>query len=236
MTDILYKKIKDLAEQDRPREKLITQGPRALTDSELLGIIIGSGTRNCSSVDLARQILDRYNNNLGELGNATFSDLCSFKGIGPARAIDILTFLELGRRYSAASPTDKDVICSSDDAFTHFYPILADLDHEEMWILLLDKRNNVIGKEQLSGGGRSSTIVDVSLAMKKAIIASASSCIIAHNHPSGNTVPSQQDKQITTSFCEAGKLLNIPLRDHLIIGRGGFKLKNYYSFHDNDCL
>ena len=227
MTEDNYLKIKDLAEQDRPREKLLSLGARALTDSELIAIIIGSGTPNQSAVDLARAILGRYNDNLNDLGRATFSDLRSFRGIGEAKAVNILAMLELGRRRASSVATTKETISNSLDSYKAFYQHLSDLDHEEMWIMFLSKRNTVIAIEPVSKGGMSSTIVDARLVMKRAIELSASGIIIAHNHPSGHLKPSVPDDNITQQLLDAGKLMQIPLRDHLIIGNGGIETRSY---------
>lgn len=233
MTENNYLKIKDLSEQDRPREKLLSLGARALSDSELIAIIIGSGTPNQSAVDLARAILGRYNGNLNDLGRTTFSELKTFKGIGDAKAVNILAMLELGRRRASSSSSIKETISNSLDSYRSFYQRLSDLDHEEMWIMLLNKSNNVIAIESLSKGGMSRTIVDARIVMKRAIETSAAGFIIAHNHPSGNLRPSGPDDTITQQLYDAGKLLQIPLRDHLIIGTGGIETNSYYSYNDN---
>lgn len=229
-------KIKDLAEQDRPREKLIMMGERSLTNSELLGIIIGSGQVNRSAVDIAREILGRYNNNLTDLGNTSLKELTKIKGIGVARAINIIAALELGRRRNITKAEEKMKITDSRDAYMIFHPRIADLKHEEMWILMLNRQNQMIGVELLSEGGLNGTVVDVRMAIKMALDMSASAIMIAHNHPSGTLKPSKMDDDVTRKLYEAGKLMDIPLRDHIIIVQDGLDSNRYYSYFDNDRI
>lgn len=233
MAEDNYLKIKDLAEQDRPREKLLHLGARSLSDSELLAIIIGSGTPKLSAVDVARAILNRFNDNLCDLGRASYAQLRSFRGIGEAKAINILAMLELSRRRASSTASPSSAISSSLDAYNEFYKHLSDLNHEEMWVIFLGKGNTIIKTEPLSKGGISCTVVDARLVMRRAIELEAISFIIAHNHPSGNTKPSGPDDNITQQLFDAGKLLQIPLRDHIIIGHGGIETLSYYSYNDN---
>lgn len=231
-SDSQYLKIKDLAEQDRPREKLISQGASVLTDSELLGIIIGSGVENLSAVDVAKSILKKYDDNLRTLGGVSFAELCKFKGIGPAKAVNILAVLELGRRREGTCMTERPTVLNSTDAFRLLHPRLADLNHEELLVVYLNRRNVVLGIETLSKGGMSGTVFDVRLAMKKGIELSASAMIMAHNHPSGTLRPSTDDDRITKKMVEAGNVMDIPLRDHIIIVPCSVTEKSYYSYCD----
>ncbi len=224
-------KITDWAVEDRPREKLIQKGTSSLSDAELLGILISSGTKDKSAVDLGRELLTLANNNLNSLGKLTISDLKRLHGIGTARAVTIAAALELGRRRKLAeSPEVPQIKCSKDVADI-FQPILSDLAHEEFWILFLNRSNRVINRMKLSQGGISGTVTDVRIVMKKAIEYLASGIIVCHNHPSGNLNPSESDTKITLKIKEAGNLMDIQLLDHLIISD-----KDYYSFADNGLL
>jgi DNA repair protein RadC len=224
-------KITDWAVEDRPREKLIQYGTSTLSDAELLGILISSGTKNKSAVDLGRELLARVNNNLNALGKLTIADLTKIHGIGNARAVTIAAALELGRRRKLAEIPEVVQIKCSKDVADIFQPILSDLLHEEFWILFLNRSNRVINRMKLSQGGISGTVTDVRMVMKKAIEYLASGIIVCHNHPSGNLNPSESDSKITQKIKEAGNLLDIQLLDHLIISD-----KDYYSFADNGLL
>lgn len=224
-------KITDWAVQDRPREKLVQKGTASLSDAELLGILINSGTKDKSAVDLGRELLGIVNNNLNTLGKLTISDLTKLHGIGTARAVTIAAALELGRRRKLAeSPEIPQIKCSKDVADI-FQPLLSDLVHEEFWILFLNRSNKVINRMKLSQGGISGTVTDVRMVMKKAIEYLASGIIVCHNHPSGNLNPSESDTKITQKIKEAGNLMDIQLLDHLIISD-----KEYYSFADNGLI
>jgi DNA repair protein RadC len=224
-------KITDWAVEDRPREKLIQKGTSSLSDAELLGILISSGTKERSAVDLGRELLTLANNNLNTLGKLTIADLKKLHGIGTARAVTITAALELGRRRKLAESPDVTQIKCSKDVADIFQPILADLSHEEFWILFLNRSNRVINRMKLSQGGISGTVTDVRMVMKKAIEYLASGIIVCHNHPSGNLNPSESDSKITQKIKEAGNLMDIQLLDHLIISD-----KEYYSFADNGLL
>jgi DNA repair protein RadC len=224
-------KITDWAVEDRPREKMIQYGTSTMSDAELLGILISSGTKEKSAVDLGRELLLMANNNLTTLGKLTISDLTKIHGIGNARAVTIAAALELGRRRKLAEIPDVIQIKCSKDVADIFQPILSDLLHEEFWILFLNRSNRVINRMKLSQGGISGTVTDVRLAMKKAIECLASGIIVCHNHPSGNLNPSESDSKITQKIKEAGNLLDIQLLDHLIISD-----KDYYSFADNGLI
>jgi DNA repair protein RadC len=224
-------KITDWAVEDRPREKLYQKGTSALSDAELLAILIGSGTRKRSAVDLGRELLSIANNNLNALGKLSISDIKKIHGIGNARAITIAAALELGRRRKLAEAPEFPQIKCSKDVFDLLVPVLSDLPHEEFWILFLNRSNRVIGRMRLSQGGISGTVTDVRMVMKKAIEYLASGIIVCHNHPSGNLNPSESDARITQKIREAGQLMDIQLLDHLIVTD-----KDYYSFADNGSL
>jgi DNA repair protein RadC len=224
-------RITDWAVEDRPREKLIRKGTASLSDAELLGILISSGTKDKSAVDLGRELLGIVNNNLNSLGKLTISDLKKLNGIGPARAVTIAAALELGRRRKLAEMPEVPQIKCSKDVADIFQPLLSDLSHEEFWILYLNRSNKVIDRNKLSQGGISGTVTDVRIVMKRAIECLASGIIVCHNHPSGNLNPSESDSRITQKIKEAGNLMDIQLLDHLIISD-----KDYYSFADNGLL
>ena len=224
-------KITDWAVEDRPREKLIQKGTASLSDAELLAILISSGTKDKSAVDLGRELLGIANNNLNSLGKLTIADLKKLRGIGTARAVTIVAALELGRRRKLAEVPDIPQIKCSKDVADIFQPLLSDLLHEEFWILFLNRSNKVTNRMKLSQGGISGTVTDVRMVMKKAIECLASGIIVCHNHPSGNLNPSESDTRITQKIKEAGNLMDIQLLDHLIISD-----KDYYSFADNGLL
>lgn len=223
--------LKSLAEDDRPREKLANIGRHNLSDAELLAIILGSGNRNETAVQLAQRILNFYNNNLNDLAKTMINDLKKFKGVGEAKAINIAAAFELGRRRKNADPLLKPKINSSKDAFDILNTRLSDLTHEEFWILLLNRSNTVIKTECISKGGISGTVVDIRLILKPALEYLASGIILCHNHPSGQLKPSEQDISITKKIKESTKLFDLCLLDHLIIGN-----QSYYSFADEGIL
>ena len=224
--------IKSWAEDDRPREKLMLKGKSNLSDAELLAILIGSGSRSETAVGLSQRILQSVQNNLQELGRKNISDLTSFKGIGEAKAITIVAAMEIGRRRQLTNPIDRPQITGSSDAWNVIAPILMDLNHEEFWIILLNRANKVIGKEQISSGGVAGTVVDAKMIFRTALEKGpASGIILAHNHPSGNLKPSQADIDITKKLKQAGVNLDINVLDHLIIAG-----QSYYSFADDGAL
>jgi DNA repair protein RadC len=224
-------KIKDWALEDRPREKLLYKGISSLSDAELLAILIGSGSNDKSAVDLAREILKLASNNLQSLGKLDVHDLVKLKGIGTAKAINIMAALELGRRRKSAEIVESAKIRSSNDVYNIFNPLLADLTHEEFWLLYLNRSNKILSRHKISQGGISGTITDVRLIMKKALELLASSIIICHNHPSGNLDPSEADTRITHKIKEAATCFDISLLDHIIVTDNG-----YYSYADNGAL
>jgi DNA repair protein RadC len=224
-------KILSWAEEDRPREKLLLKGKSALSDAELIAILIGSGTRSLSAVDVAKIILTRAENDLNQLAKFSVKDLQKIKGIGEAKAISIVSALELGRRRKDADFARKVQIACSNDIYQLMKPELMDLPKEEFWILLLNRANSLIKKEQVSSGGVSGTVADPKIIFKAALDQYASSVVLIHNHPSGNLKPSQADIKLTTKMKEAGKLLEIPILDHIIFADTG-----YLSFADEGLL
>ncbi len=214
--------IKQWAEEDRPREKLLLKGKSVLSEAELIGILIGSGTRTLTAVDLAKQILHSVNNNLNQLAKLSVNDLKKFKGIGEAKAINIVSALELGRRRKEADQPKVIKITSSKLAYEIMRPYLQDIPHEEFWILLLNRANQLLKPVAISHGGVSGTVADPKIIFKTALDALASSIILVHNHPSGNLKPSQTDLNLTKKLKEAGRVLEIPVLDHLIYTDSGY--------------
>ncbi|UXP33780.1 DNA repair protein RadC [Reichenbachiella agarivorans] len=223
--------IKKWAEEDRPREKLILKGKASLSEAELIAILIGSGTKSLTAVQVAQNILSSTHNNLNELAKLSLNDLKKFSGIGEAKAISIISALELGRRRKESEPERKPKITGSDDVFALMKAHLLDLNHEEFWAVYLNRGNFVIHKEQISSGGVSGTVVDSKLLFKKALEVLASSVILVHNHPSGNLNPSQEDITLTKKLQEAGRVLEIPVLDHVI-----FTDHAYFSFADESMM
>jgi DNA repair protein RadC len=221
----VHLQIKSWAEADRPREKMLLQGRIALTDAELVAILLGSGSRNETAVQLAQRILASVSNNLHELGKRTLPELQKFKGIGEAKAITIAAALEIGRRRQATAPEDRPQIRCARDSFSQFLPVMADLPHEEFWILFLNQKNSVIHRERISAGGITGTVVDTRLVFRRAIEVGAVQMVLGHNHPSGNLEPSAADMTLTRNLVEAGKVLEIKVLDHIIVSEKGF-----YSF------
>jgi len=223
--------IKSWAEDDRPREKMLLKGKVALSDAELIAILIGSGSRNESAVALAKRILASISNNLNKLGKLTVLDLIKFKGIGEAKAISIITALELGRRRRLEEALELPKITSSKAVFNFMQPLIGELQHEEFWVVYLNNSNKVLFKERLSKGGLTGTLVDVRLVFKKAIELYATAVILCHNHPSGKLQASNADKSITNKLKLAGETLDIKVLDHLIITENA-----YFSFADENIL
>ncbi|WP_026976983.1 RadC family protein [Flavobacterium tegetincola] len=222
--------IKQWAEDDKPREKLMLKGKQVLSDAELIAILIGSGSRDESAVDLSKRILGEASN-LKALGKMTLQQLTKFKGIGEAKAITIMAAMELGRRRGSEEEVELKKITSSKAAFDIIYPFIGELPHEEFWILYLNNSNKVIYKSQLSKGGITGTVVDIRLVFKMAFEQNAVNLILCHNHPSGILQASEADKQITRKLKEAGKMLDVNVIDHLIVTQNG-----YLSFADDGIL
>ncbi|GAA0873546.1 DNA repair protein RadC [Gangjinia marincola] len=223
--------IKHWALDDRPREKLLQKGKASLSDAELIAILIGSGSRTESAVQLSQRILAKAENNLNVLGKFSVQELMKFKGIGEAKAISIVAALELGKRRAAEDVVKQSKIGSSRDAYHALEPLLSDLPHEEFWIVFLNNSNKILQKEQLSKGGITGTLVDVRLLFKRALELGATALILGHNHPSGNTSPSNEDKKITLKIKEAGEGLDIKVLDHIIVTQ-----TSYFSFADQGLL
>jgi len=219
--------IKSWNEGDRPREKLVMHGANVLSDAELLAILIGTGTRNESAVDLGKKLMQGVNNNLITLNKLSLAELQKVNGIGLAKAVTIAAALELSKRRQMATPSEKRIIKASKDIFEEIGPLLRDLNHEEFWVLALNRRLRVVASKRISTGGISETIVDVRLILKFGIENNASNLVLAHNHPSGNLNPSESDFRLTSDIRQAAKYMNMPLIDHVIVADTG-----YFSFAD----
>ena len=225
------KSIKSWAEEDRPREKMLAKGKESLSNAELIAILIGSGNSNESAVDLSRRILRDNNDNLIELSKLSIIDLLKYRGSGEAKAVTIAAALELGRRRRFSEALEKPSIKNSQIAYECFYAHLSDLDHEQFWIMLLNNANKVIKLEKIGVGGMTGTTADPKKIFKSALENNAASVMLCHNHPSGNVIPSNADKQITNNLVKAGQFLEIKILDHIIIGND-----NYFSFADDGLL
>lgn len=223
--------IKSLAEDDRPREKFLLKGKASVSDSELLAIIMGSGNREESAVELARRILNSVENNWHRLSQLSIKDLMKFKGVGEAKAISIATALEIGNRKSQQEVLERQQISSSKDVFEVLQPHLSDLSTEEFWAVFLNHQNKILYKTCLFRGGIASSVADVRVIFKTALEHFSTRIIVAHNHPAGSLKPSQEDINITKKINEAGKLLDIELLDHIIIAQNKF-----YSFKEEGIL
>ena len=223
--------IKNWSQDDQPREKLRDKGKSALTDAELVAIIIGSGNRNESAVDLCKRVLASVNNNLNALGKLSLKQLMAFKGIGEAKAITIAAALELGRRRKLEDEIKQQKITSSRDIYDIMQPVLGELSHEEFWVLYLNNSNKILQKQQLSKGGITGTLVDVRLVLKQALEVGATAIILCHNHPSGTLKVSEADKNITKKIKTAASSIDIKVLDHIIITE-----KTYFSFADEIIL
>jgi DNA repair protein RadC len=223
--------IKSWAVDDRPREKLILKGKEALSDAELIAILLGSGSKEESAVGLAKRILVSINHNLNKLGKLSISDLTKFKGIGEAKAISIITALELGRRRRLEEASVSPKITSSKAVFELMQPLIGELQHEEFWILYLNNLNKILEKNQQSKGGLTGTLVDVRLVLKKALELNATAIILCHNHPSGKLNPSNADKLLTNKLKKASETMDIKVLDHVIITEN-----DYFSFADENLL
>lgn len=224
--------IKEWAEEDRPREKMLQKGASALSDAELIAILIGSGNNEESAVQLSQRILHSVHNNLNALAKLSIKELTSgFKGIGEAKAVTICAALELGKRRNTSEVLQRESIYSSQDAFALFQSTLRDLPHEELWVALLNRTNKLIRKVKISQGGISESSADIRLILKTAIESLASGLILCHNHPSGNLRPSQEDNTLTEHVRKAARLMDLTLLDHIILADN-----NYYSYADEGKL
>ena len=223
--------INQWAKEDRPREKMMLHGPAALSNAELLAILIGSGNTEDSAVELMRKVLDDCRNSLSELGKRSVDDLCAYKGIGPAKAITILAASELGKRRKDEGPSERLRVRCSQDIFLYFHPLMCDLPVEECWVMLLNQASRLIDALRISQGGLASTQVDVRCILREALLKRATALVLCHNHPSGNTRPSADDDRLTQALSQAAKVMNIRMLDHLIVSDGG-----YYSYADEGRL
>ncbi len=223
--------IKNWSEDDRPREKLLNKGIQSLSDAELIAILIGSGSPQESAVELAKRILNASQNNLHLLGKLSVADLQKFHGIGVAKAVTIIAALELGRRRKVSDIMQRKQITSSRDAFEVFHSLLADIQHEEFWLMILNTANKMLETLKISQGGLSGTVVDIKIIMQKAIEKNASAIIVCHNHPSGNNKPSNADIKLTKKIQQACQLMDIRFLDHIIVAD-----KDFYSFADQGLI
>jgi len=223
--------IKNWATEDRPREKMLEKGRETISDAELIAILIGSGNSNESAVDLSRRILRDVDDNLIQLSQLNINDLTRYNGIGEAKAVSILAALELGRRRRFAEASTQAFIKNSKDAFEYFYMRMADIEHEQFWVMLLNPANKVIKLAKVSDGGINSTSADPKRIFKIALENNATAMMLCHNHPSGNVLPSDHDKVLTRNIINGGKLLEIKILDHIIIG-----IDKYFSFADSGLI
>ena len=223
--------IQQWAEEDRPREKMLLKGRMALSDAELLAILLGTGTTHLSAVDLARKVLKQCNNSLDELAKMSIAELTKIKGIGPAKAITLVSAMELTRRRANVQSIKRTVIRKSDDVYEHMKPYLLDLIHEEFWVLFLNRANAIMKTSKISSGGMTGTVVDPRLLFREALENLANSIILVHNHPSGTLKPSEADEKLTKKIAKAGEFLDIQILDHLIFTNQGF-----YSFADHGTI
>ena len=219
--------INQWAQEDRPREKMASLGTEALSNAELLAILIGSGSKKESAVDLMKRILADCNNNLNTLGKMSINDLCQYNGIGEAKAISILAACELGKRRQAETPEERPDLGTATRIYNHMHPVMQDLDVEEFWALLLNQHYRLIKKVRISHGGITETAVDIRIIMKEAVLANCTILAVCHNHPSGNLAPSKADDMLTRSLSRACEVMNIHFLDHVIITDG-----QYYSYHE----
>lgn len=219
--------IKQWAEEDRPREKMVKLGTEALSDAELLAILIGKGSAKEDAVSLMKRIMADSKNNLNTLGKMSIHELCQYNGIGEAKAITILAACELGKRRQMESPEERPDLGTATRIYNHMHPIMQDLDVEEFWVLLLNQHYRLIKKVRISHGGITETAVDIRIIMKEAVLANTTILAVCHNHPSGNLKPSRQDDELTKSIKRACELMHIHFLDHVIITDG-----QYYSYHE----
>jgi DNA repair protein RadC len=215
------------AKEDRPREKMEDLGTEALSNAELLAILIGSGSTDESAVDLMKKVLNDCNNSLNTLGKKTIADLCKYKGIGKAKAITILAACELGKRRQAETPEERPDLGTATKIYRHMHPLMQDLDVEEFWVLLMNQHYRLIKKVKISHGGITETSVDIRIIFKEAVLVNATILAVCHNHPSGNLTPSRADEELTKSIQKACELMRIHFMDHVIVTDG-----QYYSFHE----
>jgi DNA repair protein RadC len=219
--------INQWAEEDRPREKLMRLGPSALSDAELLAILVGSGSTKEDAVTLMKRILADCNNNLNTLGKKSIHDLCQFNGVGPAKAISILAACELGKRRQQEKPEERPDLGTATRIYNHMHPLMQDLDVEEFWLLLMNQNYRLIKKVRIAHGGISEVTVDIRILIREAVLNNATILAVCHNHPSGSLRPSRADDDLTRSIRQACDLMRIKFMDHVIITDGA-----YYSYHE----
>ena len=219
--------INQWAEEDRPREKMTAQGAEALSNAELLAILIGSGSTKESAVDLMKRILNDCNNSLNTLGKMSIHDLCQYNGIGEAKAISILAACELGKRRQSEGPEERPKLSTATRIYNHMHPLMQDLDVEQFWLLLLNQDYRLIKKVRISHGGITETAVDIRIIIREAVLANATILAVCHNHPSGSLTPSRADEDLTITIKRACELMRIHFMDHVIVTDG-----LYYSFHE----
>ena len=237
MNDFFSLTLKEWADEDKPREKMLTKEKKELTNAELIAILLRSGLRGKSVVEVAKEVLTSSSNSLTTLSQMDFNQLSAIKGVGQAKATTLMAALELGWRMHGEIGNDKElVINDSKDFFNYMTPLLADLDHEEFWAVFLSNRGKVLGRQRISMGGMTATPVDLRILFRHALEYKAVSIMVAHNHPSGSLKVSQEDKMITKKISESGQLLEIKLREHIVITLGPTGKTDYFSFHDNGYL
>ena len=220
--------INQRAEEDRPREKLERLGPQALSDAELLAILVGSGSAKEDAVTLMKRILNGCHNSLNTLGKMSIRELCEYNGVGPAKAITILAACELGKRRQMESPEERPQLSTATRVYNHMHPVMQDLDVEEFWVLYLNQDFRLIKKERIAHGGITEVSVDIRIIMRGALLCNATVLVVCHNHPSGSTRPSQHDNALTKSLHEACRVMRLHLMDHIIVTEG-----SYYSYHED---
>ena len=223
--------INQWAEEDRPREKMMALGPQALSDAELLAILIGSGSAEEDAVTLMKRILADCRNNLNTLGKMTIQQLCEYNGVGPAKAITILAACELGKRRQMESPEERPDLGTATRIYNHMHPILQDKDVEEFWLLLMNQNHSLIKKMPIARGGISEVSVDVRIIIREAVLCNATILAVCHNHPSGSLKPSAMDNDLTQTLANACRLMRIRFLDHVIITDGA-----YYSYHEQGIV
>ena len=223
--------INQWAEEDRPREKMERQGAQALTDAELLAILVGSGSPQEDAVSLMKRILSDCNNNLNTLGKMTIQQLCEYNGVGPAKAITILAACELGKRRQMDRPEERPDLGTATKIYNHMHPVLQDCDVEEFWVLLMNQNHRLIKQQRISHGGITETAVDIRIIMREAVLANATILAVCHNHPSGNLRPSTHDNDLTVQIQRACKLMRIHFMDHVILTDG-----SYFSYRESGRL
>ncbi len=224
------KSIKEWRKEERPREKMLERGSAALTDAELLAILLRTGDSHRSALDLARELLEGAGNSLRTLSNLSPEAITGFKGIGSAKAVTLMAAFEAGRRSMLPALTNETVITDAQSVLDFMAPFVAHLDHEECWVIFLSRSNRVISRERLSIGGSSSTTIDVKMVVKKAVEKLAGGIILIHNHPSGNAAPGEKDRRVTAALKKAAALLDVALLDHIIVAGN-----KYYSFCEEEA-